>query len=59
MLDIPGGHGKIPIGPAFVRNTPKNKSHNGKEWIVEDYRGCLHSYSESGEAAVADKTDEG
>jgi len=39
MLDLPGGHGKAPIGPNFIEN-------KGKEWIVEDHRGCLHSYRE-------------
>lgn len=40
MLDIPGGHGKVPVGPDFARR-------NDKEWIVEDYQGCLHSYNDS------------
>ena len=35
MLDIPGGHGKSPIGPNYL-------SEDGT--IVEDFRGRRHSY---------------
>jgi lysine 2,3-aminomutase len=37
MLDLPGGHGKAPIGPVFAVDT-------GDGWTVEDYRGCAHTY---------------
>ena len=39
MLDLPGGYGKAPISPVFAVNT-------GKDWQVEDFRGCQHSYRE-------------
>jgi lysine 2,3-aminomutase len=35
MLDIPGGHGKSPVGPNYV-------SGNGAE--IEDFRGRRHRY---------------
>jgi lysine 2,3-aminomutase len=37
VLDIPGGHGKSPIGPEYLRRT-----RSGCE--VEDYRGGRHAY---------------
>jgi lysine 2,3-aminomutase len=37
MLDIPGGHGKVPIGPGYLES-------QGESWLVEDYRGARHSY---------------
>jgi lysine 2,3-aminomutase len=40
MLDIPGGHGKSPIGPNYLHRA------RGPETAIEieDYRGCRHSY---------------
>ncbi|MEQ8701241.1 MAG: lysine-2,3-aminomutase-like protein [Bauldia litoralis] len=37
VLDIPGGHGKAPVGPTYVETTPEAVS-------VEDYRGGKHPY---------------
>ena len=37
VLDIPGGHGKAPVGPAYLRRT-----ESGCE--IEDYRGGRHAY---------------
>jgi lysine 2,3-aminomutase len=39
VLDIPGGHGKVPIGPPYA----KPDSAPG-QWIVEDPAGEPHSY---------------
>jgi lysine 2,3-aminomutase len=39
VLDIPGGHGKVPVGPAWLR-----AGEGGAEWLVEDYRGICHVY---------------
>lgn len=39
ILDLPGGFGKVPIGPAFV--VKKNRG-----WLTEDFRGCIHFYQE-------------
>ncbi|HEV2188313.1 MAG TPA: lysine 2,3-aminomutase, partial [Stellaceae bacterium] len=39
VLDIPGGHGKVPIGPTWL--------HSGEgrgEWLVKDSRGIAHPY---------------
>jgi lysine 2,3-aminomutase len=37
VLDIPGGHGKVPIGPCWLHR-------NGDGWVVEDVAGACHSY---------------
>jgi lysine 2,3-aminomutase len=37
VLDLPGGHGKMPIGPVYARNA-------GAGWEVEDYQGVRHAY---------------
>lgn len=39
MLDLPGGHGKAPIGPVFA-------VHDGDAWFVENFHGARHSYKE-------------
>jgi lysine 2,3-aminomutase len=43
VLDIPGGYGKIPIGPCYIQ-----KAENGSEalggFILEDYQGANHKY---------------
>ena len=39
VLDIPGGHGKSPIGPHYIRQV------NGRaEYEIEDYEGRRHIY---------------
>jgi lysine 2,3-aminomutase len=37
MLDIPGGHGKSPVGPNYLQA-------DGSDYKVEDYRGGEHRY---------------
>ena len=37
VLDIPGGHGKVPIGPAYLSGT-------GGSYVVTDCRGAEHDY---------------
>jgi lysine 2,3-aminomutase len=37
VLDIPGGHGKVPIGPGWLRR-------DGERWTVEDSAGGHHPY---------------
>jgi lysine 2,3-aminomutase len=37
VLDIPGGHGKVPAGAAYI-------DENGEDTIVTDYRGQKHPY---------------
>lgn len=41
MLDIPGGHGKVPIGPGYLVATDEG-------WRVTDPRGDQHSYRDPG-----------
>ena len=40
VLDIPGGEGKAPIGPTYIKKTGES------EYQVTDYRGGKHSYSD-------------
>jgi len=37
VLDIPGGYGKVPIGPDYLRGA-------GQDWIVTDPNGQTHAY---------------
>ncbi len=39
MLDIPGGHGKVPIGPDYLRDLSR-----GETYKVTDYKGRSHVY---------------
>ena len=39
VVDIPGGHGKIPIGQA-------KKSGSGGDWVLRDFHGNSHRYSD-------------
>ena len=41
VLDIPGGHGKSPIGPGYL-------TQDGASYQVEDYNGGLHCYPPKG-----------
>nr|WP_272213115.1 lysine-2,3-aminomutase-like protein [Marinicella sp. W31]MDC2879061.1 lysine-2,3-aminomutase-like protein [Marinicella sp. W31] len=38
VLDIPGGHGKVPIGPAYLEHV------EACDYQVEDYQGQSHRY---------------
>lgn len=38
ILDIPGGFGKVPVGPNYIH------SLDHKKWLVEDYLGNSHVY---------------
>jgi lysine 2,3-aminomutase len=40
VLDIPGGHGKSPIGPNYV-------SGSAGEYVIDDYQGERHRYADS------------
>jgi lysine 2,3-aminomutase len=40
VLDLPGGSGKVPLGPSFVRG------RDGPRWTFRDHRGAEHSYDE-------------
>ena len=41
VLDIPGGHGKSPIGPNYLEPTGSN---GGEHFLVEDFNGRRHAY---------------
>lgn len=38
VLDIPGGHGKVPVGPGYLEPQPDGS------WIVTDPQGARHPY---------------
>lgn len=40
MLDLPGGHGKVPINETYVTAIGSDL------YNVEDYKGCMHTYKE-------------
>lgn len=40
VLDIPGGFGKVPVGPDYLKEI-SDKGH----YEVEDYQGRIHAYS--------------
>ena len=37
VLDIPGGHGKVPVGPGYLEES-------GGTWQVTDPQGTVHPY---------------
>ena len=39
VLDLPGGHGKVPVGPCYVE-----AGEGPGEWLVEDPNGARHLY---------------
>jgi lysine 2,3-aminomutase len=41
VLDIPGGYGKSPIGPNYLRQVQTGRS---ARFEIEDFKGCQHSY---------------
>jgi len=45
VLDIPGGHGKSPIGPSYLTQSGSNGSSH---YLVEDFNGRRHRYPPAG-----------
>jgi lysine 2,3-aminomutase len=43
VLDIPGGHGKSPIGPSYVSSASSAAPAAGR-MEVEDFKGGRHIY---------------
>jgi lysine 2,3-aminomutase len=41
VLDIPGGHGKSPIGPNYIERMAPN---GGEHVVIEDFKGHRHHY---------------
>jgi len=39
VLDIPGGHGKVPVGPGYLEPAPGG-------WVVTDPQGRQHGYAD-------------
>ncbi len=46
VLDIPGGHGKAPIGPCYLEPVVGSGSKHGG-WVVEDWQGGRHAYRDT------------
>jgi lysine 2,3-aminomutase len=46
VLDIPGGHGKVPVGPCWLEP-------GGEGWVVEDANGGRHPYPPQGDTSPA------
>jgi lysine 2,3-aminomutase len=48
VLDLPGGHGKSPIGPAYLTKAAGAEGGAGEAagelWTVDDFSGKAHSY---------------
>jgi lysine 2,3-aminomutase len=46
VLDIPGGHGKSPIGPTYLGHVPSvnNDNNDNERFEIEDFRGGRHLY---------------
>ena len=47
VLDVPGGHGKVPIGPSAVRRNAADGC-----WLVEDSAGRRHCYPQPAAAPL-------
>lgn len=47
VLDIPGGHGKSPVGPNYIERAPDSREHI----VVEDFNGGRHVYPPAGRQA--------
>ena len=39
VLDLPGGHGKVPVGPSYAA-----PARGTEGWVVEDFQGGRHRY---------------
>jgi lysine 2,3-aminomutase len=46
MLDVPGGHGKVPVGPAYATETEDGA------WMIEDIEGGSHLYPPASSAGT-------
>jgi lysine 2,3-aminomutase len=44
VLDIPGGHGKAPIGPNYLSHEDSGELSSGARYRVVDYCGDVHRY---------------
>ena len=44
VLDIPGGHGKVPLGQCYASRAAAQGSAGAGGWMIEDPAGNRHSY---------------
>jgi lysine 2,3-aminomutase len=51
VLDIPGGHGKVPVGPGYLEGS------DAAGWTVEAPNGQLHSYPAAPGSAAPEGSD--
>ncbi|RCW88919.1 L-lysine 2,3-aminomutase [Paracoccus lutimaris] len=42
VLDLPGGHGKVPLGPGYLDETAPGR------WLIRDWQGTPHEYRDPG-----------
>ena len=49
VLDIPGAHGKVPVGPNYI-------SQSSNEYSLRDPRGQVHAYTDGCTPPFADET---
>jgi lysine 2,3-aminomutase len=56
VLDIPGGHGKVPIGPGYVHADFHPDAHDGQAdaYLIEDFNGETHLYCDRAGPACKD-----
>ena len=40
MIDIPGGHGKVPVNDSYIREEAPGR------YVIEDPNGVTHKYKE-------------
>lgn len=52
VLDVPGGAGKVPIGPTWLQ-----PAESGNGWVVEDWQGKLHAYESAASPAPTREED--
>jgi lysine 2,3-aminomutase len=45
VLDIPGGHGKSPIGPTYIKRAAGTQAE--PQFEIEDFHGCRHLYPQA------------
>src|SRR5262249_49873038 len=55
VLDIPGGHGKSPVGPSYIEQARPNGSAH---FIVEDFNGRRHRYPPASSSVPGDRASE-
>jgi lysine 2,3-aminomutase len=56
VLDIPAGHGKVPIGPGYVKPDIDKAAAGGHAdtYLVEDFNGQTHLYCDPADGAGKD-----